>query len=194
MELTKRLEAISQHARRVPMVGGVMLNVNDACDVLDELRQVIPTAIIAQRKAAGMSDADEEASRPAMDRESYVAEVLRIQTQTSRFCRRFVRLGLLAPWQIEQTTRTVAQMMRFGVARLRLLRPPVEDRDAIERHLLSPLDARIEELEVAANLASADVRRLHWRRAFTRMTDALERAPDPVDEAWCTEYGLAPQA
>jgi hypothetical protein len=51
LELTDRLEAIGEHSLRPPVVGGVMLNRNKVCDVLDELRQVIPAALIAQRKA-----------------------------------------------------------------------------------------------------------------------------------------------
>ena len=50
VRLTNRLEVIGRR-RRLPVASGVLVNRNEVLDVLDELRQVIPAAIIAQRKA-----------------------------------------------------------------------------------------------------------------------------------------------
>jgi len=49
VRLTNRLEVIGRR-RRLPVASGVLVNRNEVLDVLDELRQVIPAAIIAQRK------------------------------------------------------------------------------------------------------------------------------------------------
>jgi hypothetical protein len=50
LQLTNRLEVIGRR-RRLPVAGGVLVNPNKVLDVLDELRQVLPAAIVAQRNA-----------------------------------------------------------------------------------------------------------------------------------------------
>jgi hypothetical protein len=46
--LTEHLHAIGEGSVHLPMGGGLMLSETDICHVLDQLREVVPSAIIAE--------------------------------------------------------------------------------------------------------------------------------------------------
>jgi hypothetical protein len=51
LPLVEGLANLARSARKIPAIGGVLMNRPRAYDLLDELRQVVPRAIIAQRQA-----------------------------------------------------------------------------------------------------------------------------------------------
>lgn len=51
LPLVEDLASLARRAKNAPVVGGVLVNRRRVFDLLDELRQVVPRAIIAQRRS-----------------------------------------------------------------------------------------------------------------------------------------------